>query len=64
MKPKHLYWVLPVLGVLFCLWYIHRATYDVIYSDYVRLVSSYLPDVWNPHKFFVADVLTRIPDGG
>lgn len=61
MKPKHLYWVLPLLGVLFCLWYIHRATYDVIYSDYVRLVSSYLPDVWNPHKFFVADVLTRIP---
>jgi len=61
MKSKHLYWGIPVLGALFCLWYINQATFDVIYSDYVRLVSSYLPDVWNPHKFFVADVLTRIP---
>lgn len=61
MKQKHVYWIIPILGILFCLWYIHRATYDVIYSDYVRLVNSYLPDVWNPHKFFVADVLTRIP---
>ena len=29
--------------------------------DYIRLVNSYLPDVWNPEKFFVPDVLTRIP---
>ena len=33
----------------------------MVYSDYIRLINSYLPDVWNPDKFFVADLLTRIP---
>ena len=53
--------MLPVLGVLFCLWYVKNATCDVVYSDYIRLVNSYLPDVYDPDKFFVPDVLTRIP---
>ncbi len=52
---------MPLAGVLFGLWYIRIASADVIYSDYVRLVNSYLPDVWNPSKFLVPDVLTRIP---
>ena len=52
---------LPVLGVLFYLFYLHRAAIDLVYSDYIRLVNSYLPDVCDPKKFFVADVLTRIP---
>lgn len=56
-----LYLLLVLLGTLFCVWYIHSAACDVIYSDYVRLVDSYLPDVTNPAKFFVPDVLTRIP---
>ena len=58
---KIIYWMLPVLGVLFCLWYVKNATCDVVYSDYIRLVNSYLPDVYDPDKFFVPDVLTRIP---
>ncbi|MBS6643420.1 MAG: hypothetical protein KH366_07550 [Clostridiaceae bacterium] len=58
---KALYFSIPVLGVLFCLWYIKTATFDIVYTDYIRLVNSYLPDVWNPDKFFVPDVLTRIP---
>lgn len=58
---KVLYFGIPVLGVLFCLWYIKIATYDIVYTDYIRLVNSYLPDVWNPDKFFVPDILTRIP---
>lgn len=61
MKQKYWYWGIPLIGVLFCLWYVREATVDVIYSDYVRLVNSYLPDVYNPEKFFVADILTRIP---
>lgn len=61
MKRKYLYWGLPVLGVLFCLFYIHISTCNVVYSDYIRLVNSYLPDVLNPRKFFVGDLLTRIP---
>lgn len=58
---KIVYWLLPLLGIGFCLWYVKNATCDVVYSDYVRLVNSYLPDVYNPDKFFVPDVLTRIP---
>ncbi len=43
------------------LWYIKDATYDIVYSDYIRIVNKYLPDVWAPENFFRADVLTRIP---
>lgn len=60
MKRSY-YYILPLAGTCFCLWYIFRASADVVYSDYIRLVNSYLPDVWNPSKFFVPDILTRIP---
>ena len=56
-----LYIGLPVAGVLFYLSYLNIAAIDMVYSDYIRLINSYLPDVWNPDKFFVADLLTRIP---
>lgn len=54
-------YLIPLMGICICLSYVLAATQDVVYSDYIRLVNSYLPDVWNPEKFFVADVLTRIP---
>ena len=55
-------WILPAgIGFLFCLWYISSAACDVVYSDYIRLVDAYLPDVTNPEKFLVPDILTRIP---
>ncbi|MBS6954627.1 MAG: hypothetical protein KH230_15515 [Enterocloster asparagiformis] len=60
-KKQIIYWLLPLLGTVFALWYVKNATADVVYSDYIRLVNSYLPDVWNPEKFFVPDILTRIP---
>ena len=50
MKRKIIY-LLPVLiGLLFWLWYLHTATDNVAYSDYIRLINTYLPDV-----------LTRVP---
>ncbi len=61
MKRSYAYILFPILGMAFCLWYVCAATSDVVNSDYIRLVNSYLPDIWNPEKFFVADVLTRIP---
>ena len=61
MNRRWFYFGLPVLGTVFCLIYIQMATVDVVYSDYIRLINSYLPDVWDPDKFFVPDVLTRIP---
>lgn len=61
MKQKYRYYTVPLLGTIFCLWYIFSASCDGIYSDYVRLVNSYLPDVFDPGRFFVPDILTRIP---
>lgn len=61
MKTRRWYYLLPVIGTIFGLWYVKEAFVDVVYSDYIRLVNSYLPDVWNPDKFFVGDILTRIP---
>lgn len=62
MKQKKIfYYGLPVLCTVLLLWYIKSATCNIVYTDYIRLVNSYLPDVTNPEKFFVRDVLTRIP---
>ncbi len=52
---------LPCLGFLALLFYVRAASSDVVYSDYIRLVNSYLPDTLNPAKLLVPDVLTRIP---
>ena len=60
-KFRWMYGAVPVLGLAFVLWYIMAATCDAAYSDYIRQILSYLPDVWNPEKFFVPDLLTRIP---
>lgn len=56
-----LYFLLPIVGTVLAIGYILAATEDVVYSDYIRLVNSYLPDVWDLKKFFVADILTRMP---
>ena len=55
------YRVLLAAVVVFLLYYVHAAAVDVVWSDYIRLIDSYLPDVTNIKKFLVPDVLTRIP---
>lgn len=60
-KNRNWFYLVPVAGAVFCLWYLYTSFYDVVYSDYIRLVNSYLPDVWNPAKFWVPDLLTRVP---
>lgn len=61
MNNRRWLYVLPVFGVVFGLWYVKSAFVDVVYSDYIRLVNSYLPDVWDLDRFLVGDILTRIP---
>lgn len=53
--------MLPVILSLLVFLYILTSSVDVVYSDYIRLVNSYLPDCLAPDRFFRADVLTRIP---
>lgn len=60
-NQKKWYYLVPLIGGAFCVFYLYLSFYDVVYSDYIRLVNSYLPDVWDLRKFFVRDVLTRIP---
>ncbi len=61
IKERKWYYLMPLAGVIFGIWFVRIASYDVVYSDYIRLVNSYLPGVWDPSKFFVPDVLTRVP---
>ena len=56
-----LFAALPFAGAVFLLWYIRSASADVVYSDYIRLVVEYLPDVTDPSRFLVPDILTRTP---
>ena len=43
-KKSYVYIGLPVLGMIFYLAYIRRSAIDMVYSDYIRLINSYLPD--------------------
>jgi len=66
LKPKEknrnlIYVLLPILGAAFFLWYLFQASVDVVYSDYIRIITEYLPDVDNIEKFLTPDILTRIP---
>ena len=54
-KNNWIYFLLPLLGTVFAAGYILAAAEDVAYSDYIRLINSYLPDIWDPKKFFGAD---------
>lgn len=54
--------IIPILaGTAFCFYYLRLAADNVAFSDYVRLINAYLPDVANPAKFFVPDIFTRVP---
>lgn len=52
---------MPVSGLIFLLWYVRSAGYDVVYTDYIRLIAEYLPDVDDIRRLLVPDILTRIP---
>lgn len=60
-KSAFYYYILPIIAMVLCLFYVKSAVHDVVFSDYIRIINTYLPDVGNPEKFFVPDVLTRIP---
>ena len=55
------YVLMPVSGMIFLLWYVRSAGYDVVYTDYIRLIAEYLPDVDDIRRLLVPDILTRIP---
>ncbi len=61
MGRKMITRLLPLFGFLFLTAYIRSATENVVYTDYIRLVDSYLENVWSFAPYMHGDILTRIP---
>ena len=61
MGRKMITRLLPLFGFLFLTAYVRRATENVVYTDYIRLVNSYLENVWSFAPYLHGDILTRIP---
>ena len=53
--------LLPLFGFLFLTAYVRSASADIVYSDYIRLVNTYLENVWSFRPYMHGDILTRIP---
>ena len=53
--------VLSLLGVAFLVYYIYRASTDVVASDYIRVINYYLEDVTDLHLLFSWEGISRIP---
>ena len=53
--------VLSLLGVVFLVYYIYRASTDVVASDYIRVINYYLEDVTDLHLLFSWEGISRIP---
>ena len=51
----------PLFGFLFLTAYVRSAAADVVYTDYIRLVNSYLGNVFSFRPYLHGDILTRIP---
>lgn len=58
---KILYYICPLMGFLFVLFYIYFATEDVVYTDYIRLINSYLENVYSFKPYMRLDIFTRLP---
>ena len=41
--------------------YIRSAMLDVVYTDYIRIINTYLKNPFSPKPYFGKDVLTRLP---
>ena len=61
MGKKFLALILALMGFLFISAYIRACTCDVVYTDYIRLVNSYLNDVYSFKPYLGADIFTRMP---
>lgn len=53
--------LLPLFGFLFLTAYIRSAAVNVVYTDYIRLVNTYLENVFSFAPYLRGDILTRIP---
>jgi len=57
---KAAYCMMALMGFLFLTAYIRSATLDVVYTDYIRIINSYLADVTSFEPYLHGDILTRV----
>lgn len=53
--------LLSALGTVFLIYYIFRASTDVVASDYIRIINYYLKDVGDLHFLLSWEGISRIP---
>ena len=53
--------ILTLIGFAFLVYYIFRASENVVSSDYIRICYFYLPDVHDLHYLFSIEGLARVP---
>ena len=62
MKKKNfIAFLLSALGTAFLIYYIFRASLDVVASDYIRIINYYLPDVTDLHYLLSWEGISRVP---
>ena len=58
---KFLAFFMPIFGAIYLSAYIRSAMLDVVYTDYIRIINTYLKDPFSPKPYFGKDILTRLP---
>ena len=58
---KFLAFFLPIVGAIYLSAYIRSAVLDVVYTDYIRIINTYLRNPFSPVPYFGKDALTRLP---
>lgn len=59
---RKIFYYLPIyLGLIFVVFYINVSTVDVVYTDYIRLINSYLENVYSFKPYMQLDIFTRLP---
>ena len=58
---KFLAFFMPIFGAIYLSAYIRSAMLDVVYTDYIRIINTYLKDPFSPKPYFSKDILTRLP---
>lgn len=61
MARKRVLLFICFLGFIFSIHYIRKASCNIIYGDYIRIVCNYLPDYYKINKYIHLDILTRTP---
>ena len=58
---KFLAFFLPIVGAIYLSAYIRSAVLDVVYTDYIRIINTYLRNPFSPAPYVGKDALTRLP---